>query len=134
MGIRFLHVYIGKGISQPCWKGWSYDKVGCHRKLDQVISPSVHQLYKLREAACRLCRSEVCSGEAKQMLWYAMVVSHPPEVRQYLKHSSSTLLVAEMATCDLSIESAVLMLRTLRHEERELFKYNVVPQIMSDKR
>lgn len=64
-----------------------------------------------------LYRSEVCNREAKQMLWYAMVVSHPPEVCQYLKRSSSTLLVAEMASCDLSQESAVL--RTLRGTRNE---------------
>ena len=47
---------------------------------------------------------------------------------------ASSLLIAEMATVDLSVESAILLLRTLRKEEREIYKTNVQPQLMSDKR
>ena len=62
-----------------------------------------------------------------------MVAGHPSEIRDYLKKSSA-LLVAEMASEDLSVESAILMLRTLRKEERAIFKTNAQPQLMSDKR
>ena len=58
---------------------------------------------------------------------------HPSEIRDYLKKSSA-LLVAEMASEDLSVESAILMVRTLRKEERAIFKTNAQPQLMSDKR
>jgi hypothetical protein len=62
-----------------------------------------------------------------------MVVGHPSEARVYLKKASS-LLIAEMATVNLSVESAILLLRTLRKEKREIYKTNVQPQLMSDKR
>ena len=78
-------------------------------------------------------RSEIVNNERRQILWYALAIGHPSETRDYLKKSSS-LLVAEMATSDLSVESAILLLRTLRKQEREIFKRNVQPQLMSDKR
>ena len=67
------------------------------------------------------------------MLWYALAVGQPSGTRDLLK-KSSVLLVAEMATCDLSVESAMLLLRELRRHEREIYKNNVQPQMMSDKR
>lgn len=78
-------------------------------------------------------RSEIMNNECRQILWYALAIGHPSETRDYLKKSSS-LLVAEMATSDLSVESAILLLQTLRKQEREIFKRNVQPQLMSDKR
>lgn len=78
-------------------------------------------------------RSEIVNNERRQILWYALAIGHPSETRDYLKKSSS-LLVAEMATSDLSVESAILLLQTLRKQEREIFKRNVQPQLMSDKR
>ena len=78
-------------------------------------------------------RPEVRSNSRHNILWFAMVAGHPSEIRDYLKKSSA-LLVAEMASEDLSVESAILMLRTLRKEERAIFKTNAQPQLMSDKR
>ena len=49
-------------------------------------------------------RPESVSGrEDKKVLWYALVVGQPSGTRDLLKKASS-LLVAEMATCDLSVE------------------------------
>ena len=75
----------------------------------------------------------VCGKEDKKVLWYALVVGQPSGTRDLLKKASS-LLVAEMATCDLSVESAMMFLRELRRHEREIYKSNVQPQLMSDKR
>lgn len=82
---------------------------------------------------CTLYRPEVVSGAKKQVLWYAIVLGQPNGTRDLLKNSSA-LLVAEMATTDLSVESAILFMRELRRQEKEVFKNNVQPNMMSDKR
>ena len=50
----------------------------------------------------------VCGREEKKVLWYALVVGQPSGTRDLLK-KASTLLVAELATCDLCQKCNVVL-------------------------